>query len=593
MLLLAFPSLVSAQTDSLHKFSGTVTIEGTSSDGVIVTAVIDGLKAASSKVLRGRYSLSVEQPAGMKFSGKIISFEIDGNPVKNTKIWKPGGAETLDLSVKFAQEITSTPRPWIKPIVTSNPKPKVKPTLEPTVRSWARPGNTPNPGISPIKATKEPAVLPTRRAQPIPKDKPDLKSMCFDVRKYEGAPKDEGTIIRTSDRVPVSGGDAVSLTGTTYYDGKSRVLRVFNDDGLWGYLISQRWQGVPRILKDNPGTICVISNTTQNNLPDSKPEETSTSPIRTGVDLAVFINSGSSREKVDLMCSGISSENDDAEVRCQVLEPDDSADAKARSGPSQWPIIVKNNGADSASGYIVDIVLSSDLTAPVQYAAPLGPVISEDVLIEPGRLDNGPPLGKNSSAVIHVGIGPLPHGIRSGKHGLCAVVDPGNLLEESNEKNNVFCLPVEIYEFSNDESGFSGTVVIDNNPATTGTVLASYVNGQKISESDVTDGYYSLRIEQPQGESFEGETVEFRLFLPGTTDGQSEGILLSQTSSWEAGNIENIDFEIAQQRGFLINPPIGNIGSDLPWNRIDTNTLSIVGIILTLITAGIPLFRGD
>ena len=124
-------------------------------------------------------------------------------------------------------------------------------------------------------------------------------------------------------------------------------------------------------------------------------------------------------------------------------------------------------------------------------------------------------------------------------------------------------------------------------------MLASYVNGQKISESDVTDGYYSLRIEQPQGESFEGETVEFRLFLPGTTDGQSKGILLSQTSSWEAGNIENIDFEIAQQRGFLINPPIGNIGSDLPWNRIDTNTLSIVGIILTLITAGIPLFRGD
>ena len=607
LLVLAFPATIGAQTLAIHKFAGTVTIDGERPERAIVTAFIEGNDVASAKVVRGRFALSVIQPSGMRFSGKIISFKVDGNPVKSTRRWEEGGSGTVDFSVKTAPALTSTPRPWVKPILTptprlrvkpiptSTPRLKVKPTLEPTNRPWARPGITPKPDprLTPVKIAPEPTARPALKPLPVPKGNADQERVCFDVKKYHSAPSDEGTIIRTLDRVPVSGGDAVSLTGTTHYDGDSRVLRVFKDDGLWGYLIPQRWKGVPPTRKDGPARVCVISDTTQNNLPDSTPEISPRPPSRTGIDLAVFINSGSDREKVDLVCSGISSRSDESEVRCQVLDPGNAADARARSGPGQWPIIVKNNGGASASDYIVDIVLSSDLIAPVQYAAPLGPVISEDVLIEPGRLDNGPPLGTNSSAVVHVGIGPLPLGIRPGRYGLCAVVDPGNLLLESDEKNNVFCLPVEIYESSNDESGFSGTVLIDGNPATAGTVIASYIKGERIIESDVTDGIYSLIIEQPQEVSFEDEIVEFRLFIPNSTGSESKGILLSQTGIWEAGNIEDIDFEVAQKRGFLINPPIGDIGSSLPWNNIDTNTLSIVGIILTLITAGIPLFKGD
>ena len=47
------------------------------------------------------------------------------------------------------------------------------------------------------------------------------------------------------------------------------------------------------------------------------------------------------------------------------------------------------------------------------------------------------------------------------------------------------------------------------------------------------------------------------------------------------------------KRGFLVNGPVGGIESDVQWNKIDAHSLSIIGIILTLVTAAIPLFKGD
>ena len=591
-LALACPAAVSAQAVSIHKFAGTVTVDGRNADGAIVTAFIDGSNVASSKTIRGRYTLSVVQPSRRSFAGKIISFvvvgEVAGNSFKhkneNTVRWKEGGSDTLNFSVKIAPQLT--PKRRVKPIVTPQSPLRVKPTITPARKPKIVPKRT-------IKLDPKPTARPTLTPPTKPRGNTEREGICFDVKKYYGAPNDDGTIIRTLDRIPVSSGDAISLTGTTYYDGNSRVLRVFNDDELWGYLIALRWKGTPPLLKDNPARACVFSNATQKHLPDSTPGSSPKSPNKPEIDLAVFINSGTDREKIDLVCSGMSPGKNQSEIRCQVLNPPNTMDVKTRLDPSQWPIIVKNNGATAVSDYIVDIVLSSDLKAPIQYAPPLGPVISEDVLIEPGRLDNGPPLGTNGSAVVHVGIGPLPNGIHPGGYGLCAVVDPGNLILESNEANNVFCLPIEISEFSYYESGFSGTVLVDGNVAIEGAVIASYIMGKKISESEVTDGIYSLIIEQPQEETFEGKTVEFRLVFPSDTGIKSGGMLLNRTGTWEAGNIEEIDFKLAQKRGFLVNPPIGEIGSGIPWNNIDGSLLSIIGIILTLIAAGIPLFKGD
>ena len=280
-------------------------------------------------------------------------------------------------------------------------------------------------------------------------------------------------------------------------------------------------------------------------------------------------------------------------VLCQASNTQDKGGRSSALSPNQWPIIVGNKGGVTVTDYIVDIVLSSDLTAPVKYAPPLGPNITEDVLIDPGRLDDGPPLGANSSAVIRVGIGPLPNEIRPGKYGLCAVVDPGNLVEEADETNNVFCVPAEISEFSKSEAGFSGTVYLDDTKMVNDATISSYIDGERTGETDVSDGSYSLLISQPLDKDFGGLPIEFWLSVNGDNEDNAQGILLDQTGHWEAGNISEIDFRLKKTRGFLVNPPLGEFGSQLSWNNIDANLLSIIGILLTLITAGIPLFKSD
>ena len=326
-----------------------------------------------------------------------------------------------------------------------------------------------------------------------------------------------------------------------------------------------------------------------------KPSRTIKAPPVTASssDLTVRIDTGLKLEPIKLMCSGMSDTNGPNTVRCQASNTQDKSGRSSALSPNQWPIIVGNKGGVTVTDYIVDIVLSSDLTAPVKYAPPLGPNITEDVLIDPGRLDDGPPLGANSSAVIRVGIGPLPNEIRPGKYGLCAVVDPGNLVEEANETNNVFCVPAEISEFSKSEAGFSGTVSVDDTKMVSDSTISGYIDGEKIGETNVSAGSYSLLISQPLDKDFEGLPIKFRLSVNGSNEDNAQGILLDQTGYWEAGNISEIDFRLKKTRGFLVNPPLGEFGSRLSWNNIDANLLSIVGILLTLITAGIPLFKSD
>ena len=326
-----------------------------------------------------------------------------------------------------------------------------------------------------------------------------------------------------------------------------------------------------------------------------KPSRTIKAPsvATSSSDLTVRIDTGLKREPIKLLCSGMSETSGPNTVLCQASNTQDKGGHSSALSPNQWPIIVGNKGGVIVTDYIVDIVLSSDLAAPVKYAPPLGPNITEDVLIAPGRLDDGPPLGANSSAVIRVGIGPFPDEIRPGKYGLCAVVDPGNLVEEADETNNVFCVPAELSEFSKSEAGFSGTVYLDDTKMVNDATISSYIDGERTGETNVSDGSYSLLISQPLDKDFGGLTIEFWLSVNGDNEDNAQGILLDQTGHWEAGNISEIDFRLKKTRGFLINPPLGEFGSQLSWNNIDANLLSIVGILLTLITAGISLFKSD
>jgi hypothetical protein len=248
---LAFPAAISAQPVPTHKFAGTVTIDGVGENWLTITAFIDGSRVASTKTIRGRYTLSVEQTSRTRFAGKIISFKVSGNPVESTAIWKAGGSSKLDFSVETGRQLT--PRPKIKPSLTPTLRPKVKPSLTPTLRPEIKPTLTPT-----LRPKVGPTLSPTLR----PKSAPEAEKKCSDIKEVFGAPDDNGTIVMTLERLPVLQGDVISLTGTTNYDGNQIVLREYYYDGSWEYLIKHRWEGVSPRLKGDPAKACSGSTPT-------------------------------------------------------------------------------------------------------------------------------------------------------------------------------------------------------------------------------------------------------------------------------------------------------------------------------------------
>ena len=312
-----------------------------------------------------------------------------------------------------------------------------------------------------------------------------------------------------------------------------------------------------------------------------------------GTDLTVLIETGLGSKKVYLWCIEQFPENAHRAVQCKINDTHRPEDGGAALELSEWRVNVTNGGNDQITDYVVDIVLSKDPIVPIEYAPNIGVAIVEDGLIEPGRLAILPPLGPGASAVW-VGIGPFPYGILFRDYNICAVVDPGRLITEFNETNNTHCIQVNISPFPIDTAGFSGKVLVKGTEPPLGTTIAGYINGELISTAAVTESSYSLVIEQPDGLDFKGRSVEFQLYLEVPNSDVSNGIRLQQTAVWDAGVITTLDFNLEKKRGFFMNPEIGVPGSPgLTWNTIDGNLLSVIGIILTLVTAAIPLFKSD
>lgn len=114
-------------------------------------------------------------------------------------------------------------------------------------------------------------------------------------------------------------------------------------------------------------------------------------------------------------------------------------------------IIVYNKGSTKAlgtndagaDGYMVDLVLSTDTHVPVQFAVlPIPYTFTEDMLLKGGRISNSVTLAPGQSKTYLVG-GEIPRGSPSAAY-LCAVVDPGKKIDESDENNNTDFRPVNI-----------------------------------------------------------------------------------------------------------------------------------------------------
>jgi hypothetical protein len=101
-------------------------------------------------------------------------------------------------------------------------------------------------------------------------------------------------------------------------------------------------------------------------------------------------------------------------------------------------------GTDTAgnNGYMVDLMLSTDTNTPAGWAI-YSANFSEDVLLKGGRISNTKTLNPGQSQMYPVGGG-IPADTPSGTYYICAKVDAGNKITESNEGNNSFCKRVYI-----------------------------------------------------------------------------------------------------------------------------------------------------
>jgi hypothetical protein len=103
-------------------------------------------------------------------------------------------------------------------------------------------------------------------------------------------------------------------------------------------------------------------------------------------------------------------------------------------------------GSDGAGadGYFVDLVLSQDNSVPVEFAVVPSPyTFQEDMLLQGGRVSNTQTLAGGASVIYEGHGGPIPPGTPSPVF-LCAVVDPGLKVSESDEGNNTYCEEIAV-----------------------------------------------------------------------------------------------------------------------------------------------------
>lgn len=102
-----------------------------------------------------------------------------------------------------------------------------------------------------------------------------------------------------------------------------------------------------------------------------------------------------------------------------------------------------NGSRPGNEGYMVDLILSKDTIVPEGYA-PYSPDYQEDGLLRGGRISNTPDLAAGANVLVSEGSNFIPNNAPSGNYFLCARVDVGSKVTESDEKNNTACIPIKV-----------------------------------------------------------------------------------------------------------------------------------------------------
>ena len=142
-----------------------------------------------------------------------------------------------------------------------------------------------------------------------------------------------------------------------------------------------------------------------------------------------------------------------------------AAGAGADIGP-QVRLIVKNLGNAQAlgttgnpTGYMVDLTLGQ-IRAVAPGFATFSPNYAEDVLLKGGRVSVTVNLLPQDFREYAVGAG-IPHDTPAGRYFLCATVDPGAVIAESNEDNNTTWVDME---FTEGDEGVLNVAVTEYGP---------------------------------------------------------------------------------------------------------------------------------
>jgi len=114
----------------------------------------------------------------------------------------------------------------------------------------------------------------------------------------------------------------------------------------------------------------------------------------------------------------------------------------------QIKVLIRNHGDTRAlgtrdgRGYQVDVILSSDRASVPEFAT-YSNTYHDNVLLKSGRISRTSTLSPGGSQT-YLPNAVLPERIPAGNYYLCARVDPGNAVRESNERNNLSCTPLRI-----------------------------------------------------------------------------------------------------------------------------------------------------
>jgi hypothetical protein len=116
--------------------------------------------------------------------------------------------------------------------------------------------------------------------------------------------------------------------------------------------------------------------------------------------------------------------------------------SKQPPGVSRSRATAAGTRSRASRGYMFDLVLSSDADVPAG-AATFSATFAEDALLRGGRVSDTHDLAAGGAAVHRAGA-LIPADTPPGKYFLCARIDPSNQVVETDENNNVACVPIEV-----------------------------------------------------------------------------------------------------------------------------------------------------